>query len=222
MVRQLFYFFNHVLDKRDELIDLWDDQTNLSKTVIGLFAAIVVLVVAVAAAQMLVMSGGVSEEPTTEIPASGTIIEEPEESVVKELVTPAQEPKEPEPELVPEEPEPSEPEVIEPEIPEIITEEPVETPPAKTQEPYREYTVTIEGNLTFQPDTINVNVGDVVIWKNNDFWGLKTFPIYSDDELWDVMNVAYNESVSYVFTYPGHFKYHSYVGMEGEVVVVQT
>lgn len=214
MVRQLLYFFNHVLDKRDELADRWDDQTNLSKTVIGLFAAIVILVVAVAAAQMLVTNGDVSEDPTVEIPTS---IEEPDESVVKEPVTPVQEPEEPEPA-------PSEPEVVEPAVPETITpsKEPVETPPAKTQEPYKEHMVTIEGNLTFQPDIININVGDVVVWKNNDFWGLKTFPIYSDDELWDVMNVAYNESVSYAFTQPGHFKYHSYKGMEGEVVVVQT
>ncbi|MCK5660789.1 MAG: hypothetical protein KAH86_05465 [Methanosarcinales archaeon] len=220
MVRQLLYFFNHVLDKRDEMVDHWDDQTNLSKTIIGLFAAIVILVVAVAAAQMLVTNGDVSEDPTMEIPAS---IEEPEETIVKEPATPAQEP---ESEFMPEEsePEPSKPDVVEPAVPETTTssEEPIETPPAKTQEPYREYTVTIEGNLTFQPDIININVGDVVVWKNNDFWGLKTFPIYSDDELWDVMNVAYNESVSYVFTQPGQFKYHSYVGMEGEVVVVQT
>lgn len=207
MVRQLLYFFNHLLDKRDELVDHWDDQTNLSKTIIGLFAAIVILVVVVAAAQILATNGGVSEDPAIEIPAS---IEEPESEFV---------PKESEPEPVP-----SEPEVAEPAVPETTTpsEEPVEAPPAKIQEAYREHIVIIEGNLVFEPAVININVGDVVTWKNNDFWGLETFPIYSDDELWDVMNVAYNESVSYAFTYPGHFKYHSYVGMEGEVVVVQT
>ena len=227
MVKQLLYFFNHILDKRDELADVWDDQTKLSKTVIGLFAAIVILVVAVAAAQMLVMNGGVSEEPTAQILAPA-IIEEPEEAVVKEPVTPAPKPKEPESEFVPDksESEPSEPAVTKTVVPlpETTTpsQEPVETPPARTQEPYREHIVTIEGNLVFNPAIININVGDVVVWKNNDFWGYQTFPIYSDNQLWDAMNVAYNESVKYVFTYPGHFKYHSYTGMEGEVVVVQT
>jgi len=213
MVRQLLYFFNSILDKKDELTDLWDDQTNLSKTVIGLFAAIVVLVVAVAVSQ-IVINAGVNDEQSHTITESITIIEESEESIVKEPVAPVQKQKESEP---------SEPAVAKPVVPlpETTTssEEFVEAQPARTREPYREHTVTIEGNLVFKPALININVGDVVVWKNNDFWGYRTFQISSDDQLWDVMNVAYNESVRYVFTDSGQFKYHSYAGMEGEVVV---
>ena len=73
-------------------------------------------------------------------------------------------------------------------------------------------------NISYQPATVTISVGDSVAWHN-----LDTVPhtVTADDGSSDSMNVAPGTSYSRAFTQPGNFTYHCNIhsNMHGTVMV---
>jgi|GEM_PF-3309066 len=78
-------------------------------------------------------------------------------------------------------------------------------------------TVSAKDN-TFDPGTLNVQVGTTVRWVNN---GAHAHTITSDDGKWDSGDLAPGASYTVTFTTAGTYKYHCkhHKGMVGTIVV---
>jgi plastocyanin len=78
-------------------------------------------------------------------------------------------------------------------------------------------TVSIVG-LSFQPGTVNVNVGDTVTWQNDDFQSHTTT---SSAPLWDSGTLGSGQTFSFTFPSAGTFNYVCTIhfGMAGTVIV---
>lgn len=73
-------------------------------------------------------------------------------------------------------------------------------------------------NTTFQPNTVNINVGDTVTWQNDDFLFHTTT---SSTPLWDSGPLSQGQTFSFTFNSAGTFAYVCTIhfGMSGTVNV---
>jgi plastocyanin len=73
-------------------------------------------------------------------------------------------------------------------------------------------------NFAFSPATLNIQVGTMVSWTNNDS---TTHTVTSDNGIFDSGNLAPNATFSYTFNTAGTFAYHCaiHTSMTGKVVV---
>jgi len=88
-------------------------------------------------------------------------------------------------------------------------------PPAPPVRPNVPVTIS---DFQFQPATMNVNVGDTVMWTNN---GRTAHTSTSDSQMWDSRPINPNGTFSFTFTTTGTFSYHCAIhpNMRGTVVV---
>ena len=79
------------------------------------------------------------------------------------------------------------------------------------------HTVTIQ-NSSFNPSTLNVQVGTTVTWINKD---TTTHDVVSDTGLFNSGNLTNGMSYNYTFNQTGSFAYHSAIqpSMTGTIVV---
>ncbi len=81
--------------------------------------------------------------------------------------------------------------------------------------------VSETNSLTFQPDTIVINVGDTVMWTNTSTGIPHTTT--SDTGLWDSGTMNPGATFSHTFTAPGtylyHCTFHVNLGMVGSIIV---
>lgn len=78
-------------------------------------------------------------------------------------------------------------------------------------------TVSLE-NLSFQPGTLSISVGDEVTWTNNDS---AMHTVVADDSSFQSGQLASGISFKHVFSASGTYKYHCSIhpSMTGEIIV---
>jgi len=81
------------------------------------------------------------------------------------------------------------------------------------------YIVYMDG-LTFKPETISVQVGDTVVWTNNDTFLHTTT---ADGGAWDSGDMSQGDTFPFTFTAPGTYSYRCsfHASMTGTVIVEQ-
>jgi plastocyanin len=60
-------------------------------------------------------------------------------------------------------------------------------------------------NFAFNPNSLNINVGDMVEWRNRDSF---SHTATSDDGVWDSGLLGFDQTYTYTFTLAGNYPYH--------------
>ncbi len=102
---------------------------------------------------------------------------------------------------------------------EIVIPETESDPPVQTESDPSTVNVAIK-DFSFQPATVNVNVGDTVVWTQMD-GARHTVTIISGPETFDSGPLASGDTFSHTFTKPGAYNYKCspHPNMRGTVVV---
>ncbi len=94
---------------------------------------------------------------------------------------------------------------------------PSPAPGESTPAPPAQVEVVIEG-FAFKPDVLNISVGTIVIWRNND---AVAHTVTARDNSFDSGNMAPNATFSHLFEQSGTFDYYCRIhpSMTGKVIV---